>query len=70
MRSNGGMKDNPAGWAWLTAHHKRLSRVIQGERILLFKNGTFLTSGTAKFWSLKRRRDFQHLHLVGIIGRR
>ena len=36
------------GMAWLTAHHKRLSRVIQGERILLFKNGTFLTGNMGK----------------------
>jgi uncharacterized membrane protein YcaP (DUF421 family) len=33
---------------WLIAHHKIMSRLIQGEKILLFEDGTFLTKNMGK----------------------
>jgi uncharacterized membrane protein YcaP (DUF421 family) len=34
--------------AWMVAHHKKMSRLIQGEKILLFQNGTFLSENMGK----------------------
>src|SRR6202012_3326838 len=29
--------------AWLVAHHKKMSRLVQGEKILLFRDGNFIS---------------------------
>ena len=34
--------------AWLTAHHKKMSRIIQGQKILLFEDGKFLADNMGK----------------------
>ena len=34
--------------AWLIAHHRSMSRLIQGEKILLFEDGKFLTKNMGK----------------------
>jgi uncharacterized membrane protein YcaP (DUF421 family) len=34
--------------AWAVAHHKNMSRLVQGEKILLFENGNFLGANMGK----------------------
>jgi uncharacterized membrane protein YcaP (DUF421 family) len=34
--------------AWLVAHHKKVSRLLQGEKILLFEDGKFLSENLGK----------------------
>jgi len=34
--------------AWLSAHHKRISRLIEGEKILLFEEGKFLSQNMGR----------------------
>jgi uncharacterized membrane protein YcaP (DUF421 family) len=34
--------------AWLVAHHKKMSRLLQGEKILLFEDGNFLTENLGR----------------------
>jgi uncharacterized membrane protein YcaP (DUF421 family) len=34
--------------AWGTAHHKNLSKIIQGDKMILFKDGRFITANMGK----------------------
>ena len=34
--------------AWLVAHHKRMARFVQGEKILLFRDGKFIGENMGK----------------------